>query len=54
MSLFTSFNGACLDQIAFCYRMRMAWNASVIGRVRWKLWRMMLKQRSLVIRLFST
>ena len=44
----------CLDQIAFCYRMRMAWSASAIGRVRWKLWRTMLKQRSLAIRLFST
>ena len=27
MNLFTLFNGACLDQIAFCWRTRMAWNA---------------------------
>jgi hypothetical protein len=39
--LFTLFNGACSDQIAFCWRARMAWNALAIGRVRWKLWRMM-------------
>ena len=30
----------------FCCRMRTAWNASAIGRAHWKLWRMMLKQRS--------
>jgi hypothetical protein len=53
MSLFTSFNGVCSDQIVFYFRMRMAWNASAIGRVRWKLWRTMRKQRLLAL-LFST
>ena len=33
---------------------RMAWNALAIGRVRWKLWRMMQNQSSLALRLFST
>ena len=32
MNLFTLFNGACSDQIAFCWRTRMAWNALDIGR----------------------
>jgi hypothetical protein len=54
MNLFTLFNGACSDQIAFCWRTRMAWNALAIGRVRWKLWRMMPNQSSLALRLFST
>ena len=54
MNLFTLFNGACSDQIAFCWRTRMAWNALAIGRVRWKLWRMMQNQSSLALRLFST
>ena len=39
MSLFTSFNGVCSGQIVFYCRMRMAWSASAIGKVRWKLWR---------------
>jgi hypothetical protein len=43
-----------LGQIVFYFRMRMAWNASAIGRVRWKLWRTMRKQRLLALRLFST
>jgi hypothetical protein len=46
MSLFMSFNGNCSDQIGFYFHMRMAWNALAIGRVRWKPWRIMLKQRS--------
>src|SRR5215475_8191119 len=54
MNLFTLFNGACSDQIAFCWRTRMAWNALAIGRVRWKLWRMMQNRRSLALGLFST
>ena len=43
-----------LGPIAFCWRTRMAWNALAIGRVRWKLWRMMQNQSSLALRLFST
>src|SRR6516165_4527079 len=54
MNLFTLFNGACSDQIAFCWRTRMAWNALAISRVRWKLWRMMQNQSSLALRLFLT
>jgi hypothetical protein len=54
MNLFTLFNGACSDQIAFCWRTRMAWNVLAIGRVRWKLWHMMQNQSSLALRLFST
>src|SRR5262249_49808720 len=54
MNLFTLFNGACSDQIAFCWRTRMAWNALAIGRVRWKLWRMMQNQNLLALPSFST
>jgi hypothetical protein len=52
MSLFMSFNGNCSDQIGFYFYMRMAWNALAIGRVRWRPWRIMLKQRSQAPRLF--
>src|SRR5262249_27212395 len=54
MNLFTLFNGACSDQIAFCWRTRMAWNALAIGRVRWKLWRMMQNRNLLALPSFST
>ena len=54
MNLFTLFNGACSNQIAFCWRTRMAWNALAIGRVRWKLWRMMQNWSLLALRSFST
>ena len=53
MSLFTSFNGDCLDQMTFYFHMRMVWNASATGKVRWKQWRTMLKLRSLAPQLFS-
>ena len=52
MNLFTLFNGTRADQIAFCCRMRMAWNVSAIDRVRWKPWRMMLNQRLRALRYF--
>ena len=52
MSLFMSFNGDYSDQIAFYFYMRMGWNVLAIGRVRWKLWRTMLKQRSRALWLF--
>ena len=41
-----SFNGDCSDQIVFYFYMRMAWNVLAIGKVRWKLWLTMPKQRS--------
>ena len=41
-----SFNGDYSDQIAFYFYMRMAWNVLAIGRVRWKPWLTMQKQRS--------
>ena len=46
MSLFTSFNGDCLDQIAFFFSYANGLNASAIGKVRWRLWHTTLKQRS--------
>ena len=54
MSLSTPFNGDCSDQIVFYFHMQMVWNASAIGKLRWKQWRTMLKWRSLVLRQFST
>ena len=54
MSLFTSFNGDCLDQMVFYFHMRMVWNASAIGKAHWKLWRTMLKRHSLVLQKFLT